>query len=154
MRILLESSTSLWQGMDRFKNIKQGGGIDKKHIMRSFHRIKRNVGLKVLEEHNYKCIKCNSEINLCVHHIVPMDVKDKRYNDISNLTVLCRSCHMKHHRKEGDIKPPVTPAGNPYGRRGKIDPIICKIEGCGKMQHARSLCKKHYEYKRIKGILI
>lgn len=119
--------------------------------MRSFHRIKRSVGLKVLEEHNYRCINCGTKENLCVHHIIPMDVKDNRYNDISNLTVLCRPCHMKHHRKEWDIKPPPPPPGNHYGRRGKVPPIKCSIEGCDILQHGKGLCKKHYERNRRKN---
>lgn len=121
--------------------------------MRSFHRIKKEVGLEVLKKYNNKCTKCNSNKNLCVHHIIPMKVDDKRYNDIDNLTVLCRSCHMKHHRIEGDITPPPPPSGNPYGRRGKKPPIKCSEQGCERYQHGRALCKKHYEYKRRKGLL-
>jgi hypothetical protein len=34
------------------------------------------------------------------------------------------------------------------GRRGNIPPIVCSIDGCLSFQHARSLCKKHYEYNR------
>jgi hypothetical protein len=61
---------------------------------------------------------------------------------------------MSHHRKEKDVMPNVLPPpGNPYGRRGKKPPIKCLIDGCDNWQHGKSLCKKHYEYKRRKGII-
>jgi hypothetical protein len=49
---------------------------------------------------NSKCTNCNTIKGLCVHHI---DGKGRnsinKNNTLSNLTVLCRSCHMKLHRK-------------------------------------------------------
>lgn len=122
--------------------------------MKTFHRLKKEVGNAVLAKYNNKCTNCVSTENLCVHHIIKMKIDDENYNDIENLTVLCRSCHLSHHRKEGDVVPNRKPPhGNPFGRRGKGPPIICFIEGCNIFQHARSLCKKHYENKRQKGIL-
>ena len=119
----------------------------------SYHRIKKKVGDYILAKFKHECVKCGSKEDLCVHHVVKMKPDNPEYNDTENLTVLCRSCHMKHHRKEGDIKPPFPPSGNSYGRRGKKPPIKCKEEGCDRLQHARSLCKKHYECRRRKGIL-
>ena len=73
---------------------------------------------------------------------------------IENLTVLCRSRHLSHHRKEKDVVPNnLPPAGNPYGRRGKKPLIQCIVDGCENWQHGKSLCKKHYEYRRRKGLL-
>ena len=122
--------------------------------MGSFHRLKKDIGNVVLAKYNNKCTNCSSEENLCVHHVIKMSPNNQNYNDIENLTVLCRSCHLSHHRKEGDIVPNnPPPPGNPYGRRGKNPPIKCIEEGCENLQHGKSLCKKHYEYKRKRNLL-
>lgn len=121
--------------------------------MKTFHRLRKEVGNAVLLKYNNECTKCGTKENLCVHHVIKMKPDDANYNDIENLTVLCRSCHLSHHRREKDIVPNNPPAGNPYGRRGKNSPIKCSIDGCDNWQHGRALCKKHYEYKRRKGLL-
>lgn len=122
--------------------------------MPSFHRINKKTGISVLEKFNYKCQICGSAKNLCVHHIERMSPTDINYNDEQNLTVVCRSCHMRLHREAGHIVPSSSPPpGNPYGRRGKRPPIKCTEDGCDRLQHARGLCKKHYEYKRKRGLL-
>ena len=113
------------------------GGINE-IIMSTFHRLKKDVGNKILSKFGYACTECGSNRDILVHHKIPMKPDDSRYNDESNLTVLCSSCHMSHHRKDGDIKT----IG--YGRRGTNDIIYCFVEGCNKPQHARGLCKKHY----------
>lgn len=41
------------------------------------------------------CNRCSSEENLLVHHID----EDRTNNNLSNLEVLCKSCHQKHHLK-------------------------------------------------------
>ena len=126
----------------------------KKITMKSFYRLEKKVGNAVLAKYDNKCINCGSTKNLCVHHVIKMKPNDENYNDIENLTVLCRSCHLSHHRKEGDVAPNnLPPAGNPYGRRGKKPPIKCIEDGCENWQHGKLLCKKHYEYKRRKGLL-
>ena len=120
--------------------------------MATFHRLKRNVGEQVLTKFNNRCVNCGSDENLCIHHKEKMKPTDVRYNDIDNLTILCRKCHMAHHRREGDIVAlGIVP--NPNGRRGNNPPVICKIEGCNRSQHGKSLCKKHYEYSRRNGLL-
>lgn len=119
--------------------------------MKSFHRIKKEIGIKVLEKFNYECINCGSKHDLCVHHINRVPLDSEEYNDINNLTVLCRSCHMSHHRRERHIEPKEEWNGNinNYGRRGKGNPPVnCIVEGCDRLQHGRKLCKKHYEYYR------
>lgn len=110
----------------------------------SFHRVKQEIGELVLAKFNYQCQKCGSSYDLCVHHKISMKPNDKRYNDPSNLIVLCRSCHMAHHRNKGDLHTPPPPPGNPFGRRGKGPPVKCKIFGCNNFQHAKKLCHKHY----------
>ena len=78
-----------------------------------------------------------------MHHIERKSIDAPDYNDINNLTVLCRSCHMSLHRKAGHIL-------TRGGRRGKgMSPIYCKENGCDRLQHAKGYCNKHYEHKRI-----
>ena len=113
----------------------------------TFHRIKKEIGEKVISTYEHKCTMCNSTEDLCVHHKIKMKPSDERYNDIENLTVLCRKCHMAHHRKEKDVVCTdfSKNKGNKFGRRGKDNPIVtCSIEGCGELQHAKGYCRKHY----------
>jgi hypothetical protein len=63
----------------------------------------RQQGLYQKKAHDFygiKCMKCGSEKSISVHHI------DKNYfnNDISNLRVLCNSCHSKIHGRENRLK--------------------------------------------------
>lgn len=117
--------------------------------VKTFHRLKKNIGLLALENAGYKCQQCGSINDLCVHHVERMLPSDEDYNNLSNLTVVCRSCHMSLHRKAGHIISFKNGNGNFFGRRGKGNPPVkCKIQGCENMQHGRELCKKHYEYHR------
>lgn len=120
--------------------------------MYTFHRLRSNVGMNVLRKFNYTCCFCMSKENLCVHHIKRMNADNAHYNDEHNLMVLCRSCHMKLHRNNGDVVPTNAfkkgVVSNPNGRRGNTPEVFCKINGCNEKQHARELCKKHYEYYR------
>lgn len=40
-----------------------------------------------------KCNRCMSEKNLCVHH----KDRDRHNNEVSNLEIMCKSCHQKEH---------------------------------------------------------
>src|SRR5947208_2563306 len=102
--------------------------------MKSFYRLDSAVGLRVLKRCGYRC-KCGRSDSLCVHHIERRKPSDSDYNDESNLTVLCKACHMAYHRKAGHIL-------TSGGRRGNNPPIKCSINGCGRWQHAKALCKK------------
>ncbi len=112
--------------------------------MKSFHRLPKEVGMRVLIRENNKCTSCGSCKNLCIHHIERMKPDDDGYCDESNLTVLCRPCHMSYHRLSGHIVTSGNKHGNPNGRRGTSEIIFCKFDGCGRAQHAQKMCKKHY----------
>lgn len=99
--------------------------------MKTFHRLKPEIGIKVLEKHNYQCVNCNAKDKLCVHHIKRVSSTGKEYNNIKNLTILCRKCHMSYHRKAGHIMV--------IKKR-----VYCH---CGKLQHAKGLCRTHYRLK-------
>lgn len=64
-----------------------------------------------------ECQKCGSERNLDVHHID----ENPFNNELENLKLLCRSCHIKEHRS---------------GRK-------CSI--CGDKHKGLGYCDKHYQ---------
>ena len=43
------------------------------------------------------CARCNTRLNLHIHHIKPL--KNKGTNERKNLIVLCRGCHSLWHKK-------------------------------------------------------
>lgn len=49
---------------------------------------------KGFEELGRMCNRCGSEENLCVHH----KDENRQNNELTNLEVLCRSCHAKEHQ--------------------------------------------------------
>lgn len=99
------------------------GGSD---YMATFHRIKKEIGNKVLVKFNHMCQKCQSKIDLVVHHVKRVNFNDPLYQEPTNMIVLCRSCHMSHHRINGEIpNRPVSKFGkgitfNPRGRKFKL----------------------------------
>lgn len=50
---------------------------------------------KVIERDSYKCRLCESENNLCTHHIIPWKISVKHRFDLDNGLTLCPSCHAK-----------------------------------------------------------
>ena len=52
----------------------------------------------LLERDDYRCQECGSRRNPECHHIVP--VSEGGSHALSNGLVLCRSCHIEHHRAE------------------------------------------------------
>ncbi|KYK22720.1 hypothetical protein AYK24_00400 [Thermoplasmatales archaeon SG8-52-4] len=53
----------------------------------------RNFSKRAFDHYDKKCNRCDSVNNLLTHHID----KDRTNNDLSNLEILCKSCHQKHH---------------------------------------------------------
>ena len=96
--------------------------------------------MAILNKYGQKCTNCGAKSELCVHHIERMNPKDHGYEQMENLTLLCRPCHMSFHRKAGHIMPPA----NSGGRRGNNPPVKCMYDNCDKYQHGKGLCKKHY----------
>lgn len=89
------------------------------------HTTARNINSLLLKVTS--CEICGSQSNLDVHH------KDGDYqnNNLKNLQVLCRSCHLKQHRKKKN----------------------CVI--CGKPMKALGFCEKHYRrFKKYGNPLI
>ena len=46
-------------------------------------------GLKALERDKYKCVRCGSPENICIHH------NNGLSNELEDLITLCRKCHSK-----------------------------------------------------------
>jgi len=90
---------------------------------------RRNFGgnrLKAIERDSYKCTMCGFMEGLHVHH----KDKNRKNNSLENLQTLCAGCHSRIHNT--------------------LYPVCkCKIEGCKRTQHARGMCRHHYN-KRIK----
>ena len=56
---------------------------------------------KALMLSNYLCSHCGTKEKLVVHHIDRSGRGNKKHNnDLSNLMVLCKSCHINIHRKD------------------------------------------------------
>ena len=60
----------------------------------------KEVRSEALHTAEYKCQLCNTSNALQVHH---RTYERRGYEDIKDLTVLCRHCHAKHHDKREDL---------------------------------------------------
>ena len=60
----------------------------------------------VLEKDEYKCIKCDSQSKLVVHHIKEWHTHPELRFEISNGETLCSKCHNIHHGNEKKGKTP------------------------------------------------
>ena len=57
----------------------------------------------VLKRDNYRCVSCNSDENICVHHIVGYDDENNLFSEKHFLVTLCRKCHSTEHNNPGKI---------------------------------------------------
>ena len=62
----------------------------------------KDIKPRIRTRDNYICTECGktteeNDREMDVHHID----ENKMNNDLSNLILLCRSCHMKLHHKDG-----------------------------------------------------
>lgn len=58
----------------------------------------RDVREAVLSIHGNKCVLCSSVSKLYVHHKT-YEHRGHEHNHLEDLTVLCESCHKRHHNK-------------------------------------------------------
>ena len=61
----------------------------------------QRLRLYVLRRDNWTCAKCGGEVLLEVHHIQEVAAGADPF-DPDNLEVLCRNCHIVHHRFQGN----------------------------------------------------
>ena len=50
---------------------------------------------RIYKRDGYRCTKCGSKYDLCIHHII--EVSKGGSNDDENLTTLCIFCHAEEH---------------------------------------------------------
>lgn len=48
-----------------------------------------------------RCAKCNTNLDLVIHHIVPFNANSDLFVVESNMTVLCDNCHRNYHHEYG-----------------------------------------------------
>lgn len=89
-------------------------GEDTNQLYRASHATAEKIAY-LIQGKEMVCEKCGSTRSIDVHHIDG----NRNNNTPENLMVLCRSCHMKEHKKKG----------------------VCKI--CGKPAKGHGLCNKH-----------
>lgn len=53
---------------------------------------------KIIKRDGYRCVKCKSQINLHVHHVVYRS--NGGTNDFENLITVCAECHAEIHKGE------------------------------------------------------
>ena len=75
-------------------NLWRGGG-SKNRL-----RLDSVKSLTFKREKEFKCERCCSSKQLNIHHKIPVSVDSSKINDINNWELLCRICHMEHHKKE------------------------------------------------------
>ncbi len=54
---------------------------------------------KVLVRDNFRCLNCESDDNLCAHHIEPWSKNKELRLDSTNGATLCENCHNLYHSK-------------------------------------------------------
>ena len=67
----------------------------------------KKVRLKALERARWRCERCQYPGRLEVHHIVSIYDNILLAFVLANLEVLCRTCHILHHKTENEEKKPI-----------------------------------------------
>lgn len=58
------------------------------------------IDVSEFRKNNNNCSKCDAKNKkLDIHHIVPVSVDHTKQHDMENWQILCRECHIHHHRK-------------------------------------------------------
>lgn len=94
-------------------------------------------GLKALERDGYKCVKCGSTDNICIHHNNGMS------NELCDLITLCRKCHsnIEQEQKSVTCNTEVTNCNIEIEKREKSKELESKI---------KDIKKKYGEYQHVK----
>lgn len=73
--------------------------INKKYGVssRQVERYGWKLTLEIYEKYNRKCSVCGSENKLSIHHIDRSGLSNNPNNEISNLQLICASCHQRLH---------------------------------------------------------
>jgi len=55
----------------------------------------------VFKRDSYKCVKCNSDVELHCHHVYPVATDPLLSADVDNCIILCVECHKEVHKMPG-----------------------------------------------------
>lgn len=77
------------------------GGVDRSFRLQVTDYIAKYRDF-LFKQANYSCSRCNSNKKLELHHIVPVYENKNLAFDISNIEVICKQCHTKHHKINSD----------------------------------------------------
>ena len=97
------------------------GGVNRKFRQQVTDYIAKHRN-QFFKKFNYSCNKCNSNINLELHHKIPVYQNKSKAFDLNNIEVLCKECHTSWHKKNGDYKANKTLGNKKYTI--KYDEII------------------------------
>ena len=59
---------------------------------RQWGRLRR----RALDRDDWRCVRCESPLDLEVHHVIPLDQGGPAL-DLGNVETLCRDCHIDAH---------------------------------------------------------
>jgi len=95
------SSQCYWKSIKPYKYSSKKESLKANRDRSRFGRNREEV----LNLYNFKCSNCGSKNDLVIHHIDGTGYKSLGTykgvnNQLSNLQVLCRTCHTDHHNKE------------------------------------------------------
>lgn len=76
--------------------------INKPRIEASCHTSNKLIREKVFNIYGKKCLKCGSEINLQIDHVIPVAMGGN--NDINNYQPLCKTCNIRKGTKIIDYR--------------------------------------------------
>lgn len=79
---------------------------NRERIQACIYTNKKEVKQQVFELHGSKCLRCDSDINISIDHIIP--VFHGGTNHIDNLQPLCKSCNSSKGTKTIDYRKPKT----------------------------------------------
>ena len=87
--------------------------------IRSVYTSKRWARLRkrALDRAGWRCERCKSPGRLECHHVVSMWTDFTLAFDMENIEVLCRACHIDHHRLDKlgkETKPKNAPVQEPW----------------------------------------
>jgi hypothetical protein len=79
------------------------GGITSDRQRAASTKIYKDWKKRVLQEGEYRCLRCGSLDDLCVHHIQDYQTHPEKKVDPNNGAVLCRCCQNAFHNKYGRL---------------------------------------------------
>ena len=70
--------------------------MSRHHRRRLPWRLWSPVRRRALDRDGWRCVRCESPLDLEVHHVQPLDAGGAAL-DLGNVETLCRECHIGEH---------------------------------------------------------